>query len=278
MLSEFYTRFKGWMTAAKGPPADAGKVQRLLTLLRGVREWAPEVRDGKRVRNDRAFVESLEKRAATGGGLSERQLEALARIGLRYESQVPGIKQALSEMNLAHVAVAAPPSAATRQKLKLLENVRCDEPAERHGKKYDDRAFINSLQSQVTDGRGLSPAQVRALDRLVVKYHGQIPDYERERATLGLHHPEPPPAAEIEALLTELGKVTEWDPPRQRGHRTFDDRAFYQSLLEQFGRKKTLSFKQVAALQKLSRRYSQRHAGPAHAADTARPEAAKPLT
>ena len=41
-----------------------------------------------------------------------------------------------------------------------------------------------------------------------------------------------------------------------RGKRSWDDQVFFKSLDEQFGRKKSLSPKQVGALKKMLRRYA----------------------
>ena len=56
-------------------------------------------------------------------------------------------------------------------------------------------------------------------------------------------------------LLEELGKVTQWAAPVQRGRFTFDDKKFYTSVKKQFDEGRTLSAKQLNALEKLAERY-----------------------
>ena len=60
---------------------------------------------------------------------------------------------------------------------------------------------------------------------------------------------------ETAKLLEFLATVTEWAPAERKGRRTYDDKAFYQSLAEQFNSGRKLSDKQVAALKKLAARY-----------------------
>jgi hypothetical protein len=62
--------------------------------------------------------------------------------------------------------------------------------------------------------------------------------------------------------------VAEWKPPVQRGRRTFDDKAFYQSLAQQFERRKALSDRQRAALKRMLRNYSAQIPGFAELAQT----------
>jgi hypothetical protein len=60
---------------------------------------------------------------------------------------------------------------------------------------------------------------------------------------------------EVAALLAALEKVTEWAPAERKGRRTYDDKAFYKSLSDQFNGGRKLSDKQLAALKKLAAKY-----------------------
>ena len=258
MLTDFYEKFVVWMKQAQGPNADAAKVRRLIEVLGGVKEWAPDVERAGKMVGDRKFVESVSKKAGKSpDGISDRQLQALARIAVKYKDQMPDLAQALTEIGLLEALTSPPPgpSASTVRKLELLRHVTCQEPVERAGRKYDDRAFIDSLQGQAADGRSLSPAQIRALDRLVVKYKEQIPEFDRVSADLELVQAIPADDAESGPLLTQLTQVREWKPPVKRGRRMMDDRAFYESLSRQYAERKFLSPKQIAALKKLVKRY-----------------------
>ena len=48
-----------------------------------------------------------------------------------------------------------------------------------------------------------------------------------------------------------LDEVKEWREPQKVGKRTYDDKAFVDSLAEQFARRKMLSERQAAALRRM---------------------------
>ncbi len=257
MLADFYARFVEWMKQAKGPSADPAKVGKLLEALKGVTAWGPEVKRGRRTYSDRRFADSIgEKLAENAAGISMRQLEALARIAARYGEQVPTMEGTLGEVGFGHFAgVPQGPSPSTIRKLEILKLVTCEEPTERRGRTYDDRKFIDSVASQAAMERDLSPAQIGALDRLLMKYGDQIPNFEATMTEIGIALPSAADGAETAQLLETFRAVTEWKPAVQRGRRVMDDKVFYDSLSSQFARKRSLSPKQVAALKKLAKRY-----------------------
>jgi hypothetical protein len=51
--------------------------------------------------------------------------------------------------------------------------------------------------------------------------------------------------------------VSEWNPPTKRGKRTYDDKAFIESLSGYYGRKKFLSERQRGALKRICGRYAE---------------------
>lgn len=53
------------------------------------------------------------------------------------------------------------------------------------------------------------------------------------------------------ALIGALGSVTEWNAPEKRGRRVYDDRKFYESVKEKFGKDGKLSARQWQALLRL---------------------------
>ncbi len=261
MLENFWRYFSEWTEKAKGPPADPAKVDELLGLLERVRQWSPPRKIGRRTYEDAALTESLRRQAAEKGGLSPRQLSALAKMASRYIGQVPEIKTALEDME-GGADILAPPRDATRRKLELLQKVELDPPAEGNGRQYDDRAFSESLKERIDGGLALTENQLRALNRLVLKYRDRIADFEQQREALEL----PTDAESNDAdprisggLLQQLSAVTEWDPPRkQKGRGVRDDRNFYESLKEQFKRKGRLTVRQNAALDKMAARYAKK--------------------
>ena len=56
-------------------------------------------------------------------------------------------------------------------------------------------------------------------------------------------------------VLQKLSEVKEWAQPTQKGRFAFDEKKFYQSISRQFSDGKTLSAKQIAALDKLAAKY-----------------------
>ncbi|MEI6810398.1 MAG: hypothetical protein WCN95_16885, partial [bacterium] len=133
--------------------------------------------------------------------------------------------------------------------------VQCDAPSKRGRKAYDDRDFISSLTRQTTSGRDLSPAQKAQVDRLVIKYSVQIPDFELIKPTLGLETASVPEDVECSTLLDLLKHVTAWRPPSTRGKKTFSDQEFCESLRSQFARKRMLSPRQKAVLRRVVMAY-----------------------
>ena len=140
--------------------------------------------------------------------------------------------------------------------MDLLKTVQFKE-ARKIGKKvYDDKVFSESLRKQVEGGRGLSVNQIRYLDRMVMKYGDQIPNFESLSVELGLGAEEAADDQESGPLLEVLKNIKEWKPAVMRGKREWDDQKFYDSLSRQFEQKKQLSDRQRISLKKLASRYS----------------------
>ncbi|MDA0578370.1 MAG: type I DNA topoisomerase [Verrucomicrobia bacterium] len=64
----------------------------LLAAMRGVSEWKPAVARGKRVFDDKVFLESLAQQFAGRGALSPRQRAALKKMLNRYRVQIPNFE------------------------------------------------------------------------------------------------------------------------------------------------------------------------------------------
>jgi DNA topoisomerase I len=261
MLSRFYEQFAKWMVAARGPTVEPGKIHRILAVLDKVQEWGPETQRGKKVYSDRKFVESLRKQLVTGAkGLSQRQLESMGRLVMHYRAQLgEEVQTVLTELDLGkllHEALPEPPKASTLRKLAALRAMTFDAPTERRGRTFDDGAFVASLQQQADRGRSLSPAQIRVLDRLVVKYADRIPDFETVRHELDLGQAEAAPDTESGPLLELMQRVVTWHPPVVKGKRTLDDKAFYESLARQYAVRKSLTPRQQSALKRMVKKYT----------------------
>jgi DNA topoisomerase-1 len=260
MMRDFYERFQVWMVNAKGPAAKTGAVEQILAVTEGVKAWGPEVKRGRRIYGDRRFVDSIRKQLEGGEKpISQRQLESLGRVALRYREQIVELDKALVEAGLGALLEEKPPEAPTPtmiRKLELLKSVTFAPPTERRGRKYDDKAFVGSLQHRVDQDRGLSPAQVQVLDRMVTKYSEQIPDFESIRDQLQLGESSQAEDTESAGLLAKLKEVTHWHQTvSKKSGKAFDDKAFYESLARQFAQRKSLTPRQKSALKRMSRRY-----------------------
>lgn len=250
MLEEFYEQFKGWMEKTKAPPADMHAVKRILAVLELVKEWAPDVKRGKRIYSDRKFCESIRKQAEKGEkAVSERQLVTLLKIAFRYKDQVPEIESVILEAGYADKfdkPEFKPPSKITLRKFELLNSVALDNRA---------REFVDSLHAQADGGRCLSEAQIRALNNIVLLHGGQIENFSELKANLGLDSSEVAEDSESKPLIDALACVKTWQPPVTRRGKVFNDKTFYDSLLQHFTRKGFLSVRQRAVLKRMVKRY-----------------------
>ncbi|MDI6775099.1 MAG: type I DNA topoisomerase [Verrucomicrobiota bacterium] len=250
MLDAFYRRFEGWMEATREPPTDPVTVREAMDMLGRVSNWAPPVEQDGRTYSDERFARSVAKQLADGRkAISQRQLDALLRIGIRYRAQIAGMEDFLKRIGretLLAEPSAQPLSEETRKKLDLLGGLELDESAAR---------FVASLAGQADRGRTLSPAQIRAMDRILVSHRKQIPDFEAVAASLGVRAEAQAEDHESKPLLEALKSVTDWKPPVARGNKSFDDREFFLSLSAHFGRKGYLTDRQRAALKRMAARY-----------------------
>jgi DNA topoisomerase-1 len=269
MLQDFYTRFQAWMVNAKGPAAEPAQVEAVLGALAQVKEWGPETKRGRRTYSDKKFVDSIRDQLTEGEkALSQRQLETLARLALRYREQTQDLDKALATAGLARLLdekPPEPPSASMIEKLALLKTVEFDAPTERRGRKFDDRAFVVSLQQRVDQNRELSPAQLQVLNRLVLKYADRIKDFETLSDRLELTEGAGAEDTESGALLDQMKLVTEWKQVTTKTGKTFDDKVFYESLSRQFAQRRSLTPRQKSALKRMAKKYVGGQVKPAEA-------------
>ncbi len=254
MMEEFFRQFKHWMDLAKEPPADAGKVSAVLALLEQVKEWAPEVQRGnsKRTYSDERFVGSVREQIEKGEkAVSDKQLAALAKIAIRYRKDIPNAEEALSALGFQEVVAsdnAAPSNEDSMRRFEVLKGVELSE---------NQTTFVASLQQQAASGRKLSEKQLAAIDRIITQNAAQLENFEEIKQSLQLTTSETEQAPDNESplLIEMLGQVTQWQEPVQRGKMTFDDKAFFASLSEQFNRKRALSPRQRYAMKRMVFRY-----------------------
>ena len=250
MMEDFYGRFQEWMEKCKAPPADAGKVSAVLTMLEQVREWGPEVKRGRRTYSDEKFVASVRDQIGDKD-VTEKQLAALVKIAIRYRSQIKDADAALDGLGFSEALEqdrAAPSNEDAERRFEVLAGMNLSETQE---------PFVASLRQQADSGRKLSERQLAALDRIIVQNAPQIENFDEVKNALGLsaEAPEMAPDHESPEFLALLQNVGQWQEPVKRGKRVFDDQAFFKSLKDQFDGKRALSPRQRYALRRLVFRY-----------------------
>jgi len=249
MLSEFYAKFLKDLDACKEPPPSSGKFDLVFSLLDQVREWKPAKKVGKRVYDDRAFVESIKKQAAENvRALTARQLEFLVKMAIQYADQIPDCEKTLKESGLGAGAGSAAAKAdpeLVRYCFGILERVNG----------IQENPFIQSLYDQFDRGKGLSMKQFAILAKTTGEWANSLPEVSEIHAKLaefvsgGFEKRESDPV--VAGLIALFDGVTEWRPPAKRGKKLYDDREFVHSLADQFRRRQSLSSRQIAALRRV---------------------------
>ena len=291
MMHTFYDKFEKWLNTAKSVGAPEGsKASALMTLLDGITQWDAPEKSASRTYDDRRFFTSLKKSFDAGKAVSARQWEAMLKMAVKYESQLPGLEQFAADHGFAadladaaqqirerqakreawqakrdEAAAAAPQENEMAEVFTALDGVRWNPPEKSARRVYDDGKFYDSLKKQNQAGRPLSEKQLSALGKMAAKYQNQIPNFDRIASILQIstaENPSPEAAdtanarsAEADALLEKFSHVSNWNEPRKVGRRVYDDKVFYESLRKQRAEGKALSDRQFAALQKLASKY-----------------------
>ena len=267
MLSAFYAKFMKALEACKEPAPDKEKFEFVFSLLDQVREWKEPKTVGKRTYDDKAFVESVRTQFDAGKPLSAKQLEYLVRMALMYASQIPNCEAVLKEHGFAG-------SQSQKQDTVDAELVKwCFDTADRIMGLMRN-PFLKSLRDQTERGRGLSQKQFSILVKAVGENAAGLDDCDEIRAKLSEFVPGgfSPIQREEESVVPRLialvGKVTEWRPSSKKGRKTYDDKAFVQSLVDQYERRRSLSPRQLMALRRVIVAYKDKIPGYAEVADS----------
>ena len=235
VLADFYQRLKEWLGGIKVTgPADLFRA--VLEKFREVREWAPPRQDGKRVYDDRKFVQEIAcdfmgeerprgkalrnapYRFEPSAGPAESfvgtvgQLRYLLRILVSYRDQLSGL-DAFGKGLLNLISDDMPDAAAIREVVASAFNAQqgngegTDTVSEsiinmldEHGVVDADRSFFESLRNQFRRGKALSPKQKPFLVRIfhAAGQAGMIPGYGQELCdSIGI------PWAEVEKVDPE---------------------------------------------------------------------------
>lgn len=251
LMNEFYTKFTNWMEGTKDPPADLASVEKMLTLLKDIKEWLPAEKRGRRVYDDKKLADSIsEQFNSKEKPISKRQLTALAAMAWRYRAQLNDVEATLNALGLDDIIKSENPQtpAETLEKLDLLMATELTENQQR---------FISSLARQAKSGRNLSPRQVAAVDQAFLRNLPNMANKEELAKKFAISITEEVEEVDNESpvLIAALAKITEWREPVKRGKRVFDDSDFFKSVKKQFEDRGSLSVKQRAAMRNLIAKY-----------------------
>ncbi|MDD4817558.1 MAG: type I DNA topoisomerase [Victivallaceae bacterium] len=139
-------------------------------------KWEPAVTRRGRSFDDRKFFLSLREQGEAGRTLSEKQLEVLKKLAVKYRSGIADFEKLGAELGIqerpADEAAGSGNSGEVAALLERLKGVReWAEPIKQGRRIYDDQAFFKSLAEQFGNGKILSDKQVAALKKLAVKYN-----------------------------------------------------------------------------------------------------------
>jgi len=246
MLSDFYSKFQAAIKACAEPPPDREKFDVVFGLLSKVKEWKEPKKVGKRVYDDKAFVESVREQAAGDKPLSARQLEFLVRMAVSYASQIPDAETILREHGLV------PSSEGPNPDVSLAREC-FDELDKTPG--FTPNTFMKSIRDQFERGKVLSPKQFAILAQAVLQYCSETPGFEKLRDRIAPRVRGVKMISKfndlIPVLFEMLDDVKEWREPAKKGKRVYDDQEFLKSLKTQFRERNVLSEKQYQALRRL---------------------------
>ncbi len=159
-------------------------------------QWQPPEKRGKRVYDDSKFYNSLKQQVEQGRNLSPAQLQALKKLALRYQDQIPSLEQILEKHNIQAEdeagdekkhEISQEEKERVAEMLNMMEQIKEWRPPKKvRGRTYDDRQFLESLQQQWRNKGTLSSRQIAALRKTLAQYRSQIADYETQAEKLKL--------------------------------------------------------------------------------------------
>ncbi|MBR4125322.1 MAG: type I DNA topoisomerase [Victivallales bacterium] len=295
MLHRFYDGYQTWLADAGAMPSvgsvDNQLIKQLLGLFPEKFAFDAPVKGARSTRDDARLVHDLKKQVSTGKKpLTDRQSAALIRMTAKYALRDPALLTAAEHIGLgdflrqqidAYQTATQKQSETTtsgetlspafRKLLDAMKGIAWEKPATSGRRRaFDAGRFFRSILHQAESTNTLTSKQIAAIGNLASRNAEQIPGYAELAQELGLSTPEPTDnvtvvtkaqssdadlAQTCEELFKRADAITEWKPAAKRGRRTYDDKAFVDSLHDQFQRKGILSEKQVAALQKLLAHY-----------------------
>ena len=249
-----------------------------------VRDLRKQTATSKRALTDRqsaALIRTVAKYASRNPAM----LAAAERLGLgEFLREQINAYQLASQKQNSSVSTGQTLSPAFMKLLEEMKGITWEKPvASGRRKPFDAGRFFRSILRQAETNHALTPRQMAAIGNMASRSADQIPSYAELAKELNLpptgtdgataqediaaddadKQPEAAPGSGINADLAKVceelfrraAAITDWHPATKRGRRVYDDKAFTDSLQEQFQRKGMLSEKQIAALQKLLSHY-----------------------
>jgi DNA topoisomerase-1 len=158
----------------------------------------------------------------------------------------------------------APDSAKVGQVLAVLEHIKEWGPEVKRGRRtYSDKKFADSIRDQLEKAeKPLSMRQFESLGRIALRYREQLPGVEGTISESGLgllleEKPDVPPEPSTVEKMALL-KGMEFDPPKARRGRTFDEKKFVDSLQRRVDQNRELSPAQLNVVNRMVLKYADR--------------------
>ena len=157
-----------------------------------------------------------------------------------------------------------PDSAKVGLVLAILNHIKEWGPEVKRGRRtYSDKKFSDSIREQMEKAeKPLSMRQFESLGRIALRYRDQIPGVESTMTESGLgllleEKPELPPEPSTVEKMSLL-KGMEFDPPKARRGRTFDEKKFVDSLQRRVDQNRELSPAQLNVVNRMVLKYADR--------------------
>lgn len=152
----------------------------LLKVFQAFNDVKWEEPSGRRGRtfDDKKFFQSLNSQVESGRVLSDKQIDVLKKLAIKYRDSISDFNMVASELKIEEQPEnnSANPGnqAEVEQLLAKLANVKeWAEPVKQGRRVYDDQAFYHSLSDQYNNGKTLSDKQIAALKKLADKYEAK---------------------------------------------------------------------------------------------------------
>jgi hypothetical protein len=162
--------------------AAMGVFKEALSSLASVKTADPETerRRGGRKFDDKKFITSIKNQLEDGRILSEKQINAVNKLTVKYKEQIPDYEKLSAKLNLVENASETgakglPASAANAEEIQgLIDQLagitEWETPVKKGFRTFDDKSFYSSLSKQFATKKNLSEKQIVALKKIAGKY------------------------------------------------------------------------------------------------------------